>query len=51
MRRANVFYKDDLAGILTENDEGFEFCYLPDYLSTKKNKGNKSYHAFTGKAI
>lgn len=33
MRQADIFYKDQLAGILTENDEGYEFCYLPDYLS------------------
>ena len=34
MRQAKVFYKDKLAGILTENDEGYEFCYLPEYLSS-----------------
>lgn len=33
MRQADIFYKDQLAGILTESDEGYEFCYLPDYLS------------------
>ncbi len=38
MRQANVFYKDLLAGILTENDEGYEFRYLPSYLSTKQAK-------------
>ncbi len=32
MRQACVFYKDQLAGILTENDAGYEFCYLPEYL-------------------
>ena len=29
MRQAHIFYKDHLAGILTENDAGYEFCYLP----------------------
>lgn len=38
MRQANVFYKDVLAGVLTENDEGFEFVYLPDYLDSKAAK-------------
>lgn len=33
MRQANIFYKDRLAGILTENDVGYEFHYLPEYLS------------------
>lgn len=38
MRQANIFYKNQLAGILTENDEGYEFCYLPSYLSSKQAK-------------
>ena len=38
MRQAKVFYKDKLAGILTENDEGYEFRYLPEYLSSEKPK-------------
>ncbi len=29
MRQANIFYKDHLIGILTENDAGYEFHYLP----------------------
>lgn len=33
MRQANIFYKNDLAGVLTENDAGYEFRYLPEYLS------------------
>lgn len=32
MRQANVYLKDYLAGILTEDDEGYEFAYLPAYL-------------------
>ena len=38
MRQAHIFYKDQLAGILTENDAGYEFCYLPEYLSLEKAK-------------
>ncbi len=33
MRKASIFYKDWLAGVLTENDAGYEFRYLPEYLS------------------
>lgn len=29
MRQAHIFYKDQLAGILTENDVGYEFRYFP----------------------
>ena len=38
MRQAHIFYKDLLAGILTENDAGYEFCYLPGYLPLEKAK-------------
>ena len=38
MKQAHIFYKDQLAGILTENDAGYEFCYLPEYLSLEKAK-------------
>ena len=30
MRRARIYYKDLLAGILTEDDTGYEFVYLPE---------------------
>lgn len=33
MRQARIFYNDRPAGILTENDAGYEFRYLPEYLS------------------
>ncbi len=33
MRRARIYYKDLLAGILTEDDTGYDFVYLPEYLS------------------
>ena len=38
MRQAHIFYKDQLAGVLTESDAGYEFCYLPEYLSFEKAK-------------
>lgn len=38
MKRANIYYKDKLAGILTENDEGYEFRYLEEYLVIENAK-------------
>ena len=38
MRQAHILYKDQLAGILTENDAGYEFRYLPEYLSSETAK-------------
>ena len=38
MRQANVYYKNMLSGVLTESDEGYEFCYLSDYLSLENAK-------------
>ncbi len=38
MRQANIFYKDQLAGILTESEDGYEFCYSPAYLSSGRAK-------------
>lgn len=38
MRQARVYYKNQLAGVLTENDEGYEFSYLPTYLSMDNAK-------------
>ena len=34
MRQAQIYYQDQLAGILTEGDSGYSFRYLPKYLST-----------------
>lgn len=34
MRQAKIFYQDQEAGLLTENDEGYEFVYLLDYLTS-----------------
>lgn len=38
MKQANIIYKDHLAGVLTENDVGYEFRYLPEYLSSEYAK-------------
>ena len=32
MKQAKVYYKDRLAGILTEGENGYEFQYSADYL-------------------
>lgn len=34
MRQAKIFYQDQEAGLLTENDEGYEFVYRLDYLTS-----------------
>lgn len=38
MRQAKVFYKNQLAGVLTETDAGYEFRYLSEYLSIESPK-------------
>ena len=35
MKTAKIFYKDSLAGVLTETEYGYEFCYDKEYLETK----------------
>ena len=35
MKRAEVYYKNNLAGLLAETDAGYEFCYIKDYLESK----------------
>ena len=35
MKRAEVYYKNSLAGILAETDAGYEFRYMKDYLESK----------------
>ena len=34
MKQANIYYKNGLAGVLTEGDDGYEFHYLPEYLAS-----------------
>lgn len=38
MRQAAVYYKNDLAGFIIENDEGYIFQYDEKYLSKDKAK-------------
>lgn len=38
MKQANIYYKNELAGVLTEGDEGYEFYYLPEYLTQEGAK-------------
>ena len=53
MKRAEVYYKNSLAGILAETDAGYEFCYIKDYLESKNAKPvsltlpltDKTYHS------
>ncbi len=33
MKRANVYFRNTLAGILTEDETGYTFMYTPAYLS------------------
>ena len=33
MRQANVYCRDILAGILSQDSGGYSFAYLPDYLA------------------
>ena len=35
MKTAKIFYEDSLAGVLTETESGYEFCYDKEYLETK----------------
>lgn len=35
LRQAEVYYKDRLAGLLSEVDSGYEFIYLPEYLAAE----------------
>ena len=54
MREAKVLFKDEEAGILTQNDNGsFTFCYLDDWLNDKDKpsisltlpKGEQPFHS------
>lgn len=38
MKRAKIYYKDSLAGILTEADDGYEFSYNREYLDMASAK-------------
>lgn len=36
MKQAKVFISNTLAGILTEDEAGYEFMYLPEYLASDR---------------
>jgi len=38
MRQAQVLYKNNFAGIITENDEGYTFLYDENYLKSENSK-------------
>lgn len=38
LRQAEVYYKERLAGLLSEVDDGYEFVYLPEYIATEGAK-------------
>lgn len=38
MKQARVFVNDKPAGILTEDDNGYEFRYLPEYLALENSE-------------
>lgn len=38
MRSAKIFYRDRLAGVLKEDDAGYEFVYDTDYLESENPK-------------
>lgn len=33
MKQANIYYKDELAGLLVEDEYGYTFTYYADYLA------------------
>lgn len=35
MKKAEIYFKNVLAGILEENESGYEFSYLKDYLESR----------------
>jgi serine/threonine-protein kinase HipA len=35
MKQAQIFIRDRFAGLLTEDDNGYSFCYDNEYLQTK----------------
>lgn len=37
-KKGIVYYRDVLAGIIEETDEGYEFAYVPEYIEKKTAK-------------
>ena len=38
MRQAQVYYKNELAGVISETDDGFSFQYNAEYLSSESSR-------------
>jgi len=38
MRKANVYYKNNLAGIISENEDGYKFQYFGAFLDSSTSK-------------
>ena len=38
MKKADIYYKNQLAGLLTEDEEGYHFAYDKDYLAQPQAK-------------
>ena len=38
MRKADVYYRNTIAGELIENEDGYTFRYLKEYLSDEKSE-------------
>ncbi len=38
MRSADIYYEDNLAGVLTETESGYEFRYNKEYLANKSSE-------------
>jgi serine/threonine-protein kinase HipA len=38
MRKGNVYYKNILAGIISENEDGYTFRYKADFLNSSSSK-------------
>ena len=51
MRRGKVFYKDEFAGIVIEDDNGVSFTYDKDYLKKRKCKTSKLDNAAKRRTI
>lgn len=51
MKQAKIYYKDILAGLLTEGDDGYEFYYLPECIESENAKTGEFDFAFTERSV
>lgn len=49
MKQAKVYFQDKMAGILTEDDNGYIFQYYPDYLQQEDPEAISLTLPLTGK--